>query len=173
MDLKGAKDILEFGLNQRIGGLDGELVEALCAEIAELRDRDTCARQCEGTAYRIEARRQRHRAEALVDEIALLRGELAVEKQWIKSYSAQLAQSTEGLLRLDPNGKAGYLARHPNGVTLGEISQSEDGYYVFWPELRGGYWDDFVLRALAERLVSLNAEWNAVVMANCGPEASE
>lgn len=30
-------DILEFALSQRIGGLDGELIEALCEEIIKLR----------------------------------------------------------------------------------------------------------------------------------------
>lgn len=40
-------------------------ISALCDEIERLRTGDTCGRQCEGTAYRIEARRLLIRNEML------------------------------------------------------------------------------------------------------------
>ena len=46
------------------------------AVIERLRDGDTCARQCEGTAYRIEARRLRSALQRLTTAV----GDLAVEK---------------------------------------------------------------------------------------------
>jgi len=50
--------------------------EEMEAVIDRLRDGDTCARQCEGTAYRIEARRLRSSLQRLTTAV----GDLAVEK---------------------------------------------------------------------------------------------
>lgn len=38
-------DILEFALAQRIGGHDGELVDALCQEVARLREENSRLRE--------------------------------------------------------------------------------------------------------------------------------
>lgn len=44
--------------------------ESLQAEVERLRTGDTCGRQCEGTAYRIEARQQKNRAESAERKLA-------------------------------------------------------------------------------------------------------
>lgn len=48
---------------------------------------------------------------------------------------------------------------YENGVLLGQILMKEDGYYDFWPELKGGYWSAEVLRQIADLLDQLNAPW--------------
>jgi hypothetical protein len=52
--------------------LCAEALDALLAEIDRLRTGDTCARYCEGAAYRIDARRQKHRSDALTSTIIAL-----------------------------------------------------------------------------------------------------
>lgn len=52
---------------------------------------------------------------------------------------------------------------YENGVALGELAMGVDGYYVFFPEKRGGYWDAPVLLALSELLTEMNAAWDAQV----------
>lgn len=48
-----------------------------------------------------------------------------------------------------------------NGVYLGEVIADVDGYYKFWPETRGGgYWDEYLLRSVADHLKELNAAWD-------------
>lgn len=50
---------------------------------------------------------------------------------------------------------------HNNGVYLGDFDEVVDGYYNFWPRLKhNGYWSAHVLRALADKLDELNADWN-------------
>jgi hypothetical protein len=41
-------------------------------------------------------------------------------------------------------------------VRLGDIDTNEDGHYHYWPELRGGYWDAPIMRAIADKLDELN-----------------
>jgi hypothetical protein len=48
----------------------------------------------------------------------------------------------------------------PNGVHLGEFIIDVDGYYKFWPRLSGGYWEGYVLRAIADKEEELNKEWD-------------
>ena len=52
--------------------LCAEAIEALIAENDTLRTRDTCGRQCEGTAYRIELRRLKREMPDLSPVIAWL-----------------------------------------------------------------------------------------------------
>lgn len=53
-----------------------------------------------------------------------------------------------------------YIAYHDNGVKLGEIIMSEDGYYVFFPELREGFWEAYVLRQIADKVDEMNKPWD-------------
>lgn len=46
-----------------------------------------------------------------------------------------------------------------NGVYLGEILMKEDGFYDFYPELKGGYWDSALLHEIANLLDKMNAPW--------------
>lgn len=43
-----------------------------------------------------------------------------------------------------------------NGVFLGEIFPEVDGFYVFYPDLKGGFWEAYVLRAIADYMDELN-----------------
>jgi len=52
-----------------------------------------------------------------------------------------------------------------NDVIVGEMLINDDGYYVFFPEERAGYWPDYILSALAENMETLNASWHKEVTA--------
>ena len=54
---------------------------------------------------------------------------------------------------------AGFDVFYENGVKLGEILAKEDGFYDFWPELRGGFWASYVLKEIADHLDRLNEPW--------------
>lgn len=59
-----------------------------------------------------------------------------------------------------PSLTDGYFVYYkPNGVFLGHIHKDVDGYFYFWPDLKGGSWDGHVLRGIANKLSELNAEW--------------
>lgn len=46
-----------------------------------------------------------------------------------------------------------------NGVLLGTSYREIDGFYVFVPEDRHGFWGEHALRMIADRLKELNADW--------------
>lgn len=48
----------------------------------------------------------------------------------------------------------------PNSVHIGDFLKKDDGYFDFWPISGGGYWSSYLLKALAEELDKLNAEWD-------------
>lgn len=51
-----------------------------------------------------------------------------------------------------------------NGVALGEIYMEVDGYYVFEPGRdSNGFWEAYVLRAIADKLDEMNKAWDAEV----------
>jgi hypothetical protein len=52
---------------------------------------------------------------------------------------------------------------HENGVKLGKVLPDVDGYYKFWPELRGGYWDESILGQIANLLTKMNGPWDKTV----------
>jgi hypothetical protein len=47
-----------------------------------------------------------------------------------------------------------------NGVYMGDAVVNVDGFYVFFPEHKNGYWDEGVFRSLLDTFTALNAEWN-------------
>jgi len=57
-----------------------------------------------------------------------------------------------------------------NGVKLGYAYAEVDGYYVFVPETRNGFWSSYTLRMIAERLDELNAEWDLKVKTDLADE---
>lgn len=61
----------------------------------------------------------------------------------------------EPILVSEKDGKLYYK----NGVCLGEVLAKEDGFYDFWPNLNGGYWEAHVLRAIADILDKKNESW--------------
>lgn len=52
---------------------------------------------------------------------------------------------------------------YENGVKLGQLLMEVDGFYVFYPDLNGGFWQEHVLKQLADKLKSLNEKWNAEI----------
>jgi hypothetical protein len=58
-------------------------------------------------------------------------------------------------------GSKTYNIFHSNGIKIGELLQSEDGYYNFWPEsYNGGYWPGYILAEIARACDILNAPWD-------------
>lgn len=47
-----------------------------------------------------------------------------------------------------------------NGIKLGELIEGVDGYWAFFPEMRGGYWEGWILRELADKLDAINRPWD-------------
>lgn len=56
-------------------------------------------------------------------------------------------------------GPGAYDVHYENHVKLGQFLCKEDGFYDFWPELNGGFWDEHILLSLATALNELNEEW--------------
>jgi hypothetical protein len=56
-----------------------------------------------------------------------------------------------------------YNITYYNGVHLGTFERDVDGYYKYWPVQRQGYWDAEPMRAIADLLDHLNAEWHAQI----------
>ena len=50
-----------------------------------------------------------------------------------------------------------------NGITLGEIYKEVDGYYVFISVTSCGFWEAYVLRAIADLLDKKNEKWDKKV----------
>lgn len=50
-----------------------------------------------------------------------------------------------------------------NGVLLGDIEVGEDGYYVYWPILKAGYWTAEPMREIADYLDEMNKDWDKQV----------
>ncbi|MEO5344672.1 MAG: hypothetical protein H7842_15395 [Gammaproteobacteria bacterium SHHR-1] len=64
--------------------------------------------------------------------------------------------------------QGGYAVTYRNGVDMGALEMDVDGYYKYWPEQRAGYWDAPPMRAIADLLDHVNAEWDAQVRKDCG-----
>ncbi len=52
-----------------------------------------------------------------------------------------------------------YTVLFDNGVKLGEILRDHDGFFYFWSELRGGFWEAYILRDIADKCDELNAPY--------------
>lgn len=67
------------------------------------------------------------------------------------------------LMVLAPVEDKGYELYYNNGVLLGDVIMEVDGYYTFWPEGHGGYWEAHMLRAVADCLDELNEPWDTQI----------
>ena len=76
-------------------------IGALVQERDMLRTGDTCARQCEGTAYRIEARQQKHRADVLAATIRELRDVVTHDAETKADFIARV----RAILAADPDAR--------------------------------------------------------------------
>lgn len=63
------------------------------------------------------------------------------------------------MLTLEPCLENGFKVYYENGVYLGDILMKEDGFYDFWPDLKGGCWPEHLLRTIADELHTLNIPW--------------
>ena len=59
-------------------------------------------------------------------------------------------------MTVDPDGKVFW----ENGVYIGDILRGDDGYYEFWPDLKGGSWSEYLLSVLWARLKEMNAPYD-------------
>jgi hypothetical protein len=50
-----------------------------------------------------------------------------------------------------------------NGVYIGDFVVAEDGYWVYFPENKGGSWDEYILRLLLDKLCEMNKPWDEEV----------
>ena len=65
-------------------------------------------------------------------------------------------------MQFAPAEKSGVtLVSASNGVEVGEIFMMEDGYYQFWPKVMPGFWPAWCLHQIAEKVDSMNKEWDA------------
>jgi hypothetical protein len=63
------------------------------------------------------------------------------------------------------SGGVAYSVIHDNGVEIGSLYMEVDGYWVFYPIQRHGYWDANTLIKIARRLHKMNRKWHAQVCA--------
>lgn len=62
-------------------------------------------------------------------------------------------------LNLEQIGEATYNVKTKGGLKLGEFYKEIDGFYVFWPTERAGFYSEEYLGALLFELQQLNAPW--------------
>lgn len=62
-------------------------------------------------------------------------------------------------LNLEQVGEATYNVKTNGGLKLGEFYREVDGFYVFYPEERKGFYSEEYLGALIFELQQLNAPW--------------
>jgi len=43
-----------------------------------------------------------------------------------------------------------------NGAKIGQILREVDGFFVFYPEQRAGYWPAYMLREVSNKIYELN-----------------
>ena len=55
------------------------------------------------------------------------------------------------------------LTTEEQNTLIGTFEANDDGYYVFWPADRKGYWDSIHLREIADKLDIVNKTWDALV----------
>ncbi|HNR55116.1 MAG TPA: hypothetical protein PKJ19_08120 [Flavobacteriales bacterium] len=64
-----------------------------------------------------------------------------------------------------------YSVTSPNGKTIGHLHQLDDGFFYFFPEgLRGGAWDAWWMREIADKLDELNKPWVEQIEKDLGGE---
>jgi hypothetical protein len=67
------------------------------------------------------------------------------------------------MLRFNKLSDTAYGVHYENSVELGQLLMEVDGYFVFFPECSGGFWNESILNQIAEKLGELNKEWDATV----------
>jgi hypothetical protein len=60
----------------------------------------------------------------------------------------------------EPHNQPAYYGCFFGSSLIGTIDQEVDGYYYFYPALRGGFWASHLLHDVAHKLDALNEAWN-------------
>lgn len=60
----------------------------------------------------------------------------------------------------NPNEHKTITMTTTQGTVLGEFIIGDDGFYVFFSEPKGGYYNEYFLQVLLNKLTELNKEWN-------------
>jgi len=63
------------------------------------------------------------------------------------------------MIKLEKQSNHQYFVFFENGVKIGEFLQEVDGFFVFYSEENGGYWESHILRILSDELDKLNKPW--------------
>ena len=51
---------------------------------------------------------------------------------------------------------------------IGDLYREVDGYWVFAPETKGGYWSQEVMLALGNKLADMNKAWDTKIQRELG-----
>ena len=76
------------------------------------------------------------------------------------------------MIKVEQVNKHEYKVSAYNNVDMGIFYQEIDGYFVWLPIQRGGYLPAEMLLAIGNKLVELNAPWDAQVQAYHSSEQS-
>lgn len=53
-----------------------------------------------------------------------------------------------------------FIVYYENGARLGEILREVDGYFYFFPEPMGGFWQSHGMREIADKMDEMNKPWD-------------
>lgn len=67
------------------------------------------------------------------------------------------------MIREEKQSEDCYKLYYDNGVYIGQAIMNDDGYFVLFPEHRGGYWDQGILLMLYDYFHEKNKDWDESV----------
>lgn len=70
------------------------------------------------------------------------------------------------MLTLKEKTPGAYDVIYHNGTKIGKFYMEVDGYYVFLPENNSGYFNEYSLKLIINKLTELNKEWDNHVKDN-------
>lgn len=69
----------------------------------------------------------------------------------------------EDIIKFTKQDNDVYKLTFYTGIEMGEFYKEIDGYYVYWPIQRNGFWESYVLRIIADKLDELNEPYDKEV----------
>lgn len=76
------------------------------------------------------------------------------------------AHGIEIMLNLEKVNKGLYNVSYGKSNKLGIIYMEVDGYFVFQPEEGSGFWNEYSLTLIVDKLKELNKDWDKHLMDN-------
>jgi hypothetical protein len=64
-----------------------------------------------------------------------------------------------------------YLIVFENGICLGHLLKEVDGYFVYYPETRGGFMESWIMRIIADKMDDLNRDWDETARREIGGQS--